>query len=83
MKCKVCGEELQVGQAVIKFEGLEMETPVSVKSGVCFSGGVVHVGCIHELEDVVVRELGKEYGRSSTISSVKHAIVDGKALCAR
>lgn len=76
MKCLVCWQELRGGEAVIKFEGLEMETPVSVKSGVCFSGGVVHVECISELEPFVLEALGEA-------RAVKHAFVDGKALCAR
>ena len=54
MKCKVCGEDLQTGQAVIKFEGTEMATPVSVEGS--YSGGVCHVDCIHGLETIVRHE---------------------------
>ncbi len=63
MKCKVCGEELVAGAAVIKFEGLEMDTPVSVK-GLSYSGGVCHVDCIHGLEAVVMEDLGRDLGQA-------------------
>lgn len=59
MKCLVCKKELETGHAIIKFEGLEMETPVSVRSDVNYSGGAVHVGCIHDLEPVVTEALGQ------------------------
>lgn len=77
MKCKVCGERLQAGHAVIKFEGLEMETPVSVKS-LSYSGGVCHVGCICGLQDVVMAELAER-----CFPTEVHAVMGGEALCVR
>ena len=57
MKCIVCGKELEAGDLIVKFQGLKMATPVSVESGIGFSGGVVHVECLSGLPDQVEADL--------------------------
>lgn len=58
MRCSICGRELEAGQAIVRYEGLEMDTAVSTTSR-SYSGGVCHVGCLDGLKDAVMSDLGR------------------------
>lgn len=55
MKCSICGKDLKKGQAIVKYEGLEMDSPVTVAAR-SFSGGVVHVSCIGRLPRMIIQD---------------------------